>query len=338
MKINEFVIHNTQELVLRFSRVQSNPYQNYPNFRKEVNRMITEDSYILSDFRPIVSLFLSTNKNKRKIALIKGCPIDSNIPIYDSRDPLHSKHKTKNTFIGEVFLEVFSQICELPILAYTTRNKGDFFQDVYAQDKYYGTQTQKTDSELYFHNDRTAHKIRADLLCLLGMRADPANIVNTNYIHGEDLLNLIAPEFHDILRKPYFFTPFDLISQDSNSLQIGSENHPILIEESSFRYYNTRTTVAATAPEIACRALLSLKDAITMVPKTSVMIHAGEMFVFPNLEGLHNRDLAYITNKETLRQRYLLKTYNFWNNTRKDQHRSLFANGISGLIDDALID
>ena len=44
---------------------------------------------------------------------------------------------------------------------------------------YLNTQTQKTDSDLYFHNDRTAHTVRADVLCLLGMRCDENNIVNT---------------------------------------------------------------------------------------------------------------------------------------------------------------
>lgn len=338
MNVKEFIINNTQDLVTCFSLIQNNPYQNYVEFREEVSKIIAKETHLLSDFQPIMQLFLDPKKDERKVALIKGCAIDHNIPIYDSKDPVHSKHITKKTFIGEVFLEVFSQICELPILSYTTRNDGDFFQDVYAHERYHGTQTQKTDSELYFHNDRTAHKIRADLLCLLSMRADPANIVNTKYIHGEDLLNLIDPELQDILRKNYFVTPFDLISQDSNGLQSSSGNHQILMGKSLFRYYNTRTTVAKTAPEIAYRALLSLKDAITIAPKTSVMIQAGEMFVFPNLEGLHSRDPAYITNKETMHQRYLLKTYNFWSNTRKNEYADLFVQGVSGLIDDAIVD
>jgi len=55
------------------------------------------------------------------------------VPIYDPEDPVCGKHLVKKTFVGEVLLEIVSQICELPILSYTTRNEGDFFQDVYAQ-------------------------------------------------------------------------------------------------------------------------------------------------------------------------------------------------------------
>lgn len=337
MNITEFVINNTSDLVSCFESVNNNPYNNYPEFRLEVAKLIKDRMNILSDFIPIQKLFFYSNRENRKVALIKGCPIDNNIPIYDQNDPVNSKYLTKKTFVGEVFLEIFSQICELPILSYTTRNNGDFFQDVYAQDKYFGTQTQKTNSELYFHNDRTAHKVRADLLCLLGMRSDPVNIVNTKYIHGEDLLEYIDIKFQDVLRENYFVTPFDLISKDSNSSQTVSENHPILIDISSFRYYDTRTTVADNAPEIAYRALLALKDAITKVIKISIPIQKGDMFVFPNLEGLHSRDIVKIKNKKTANQRYLLKTYNFWSNNRIDMYKNLFIENILGLINDDIV-
>lgn len=49
--------------------------------------------------------------------------------------------------------------------------------ETYAHSKYTGTQTQKTDSELFYHNDRTAHDIQADCLALLGMRSHEENRV-----------------------------------------------------------------------------------------------------------------------------------------------------------------
>lgn len=55
---------------------------------------------------------------------------------------------------------------------------------------------------------------------------------------------------------------------------------------------------------------------------------------FSNLAGLHSRDKAYVTDPEAARQRYLLKTYNFWSSKRRDEYAHLFVPGVPGLIDD----
>ncbi len=338
MLTNTFSFSDTDRLVSRFERIHASPYRNYGAFRAKVSEMIATEPFLREEMADIARLFRETRVDERKVALVKNCPIDRDVPVYDPDDPVRSKHMVKKTFVGEVLLEVVSQACGLPILSYTTRNDGDFFQDVYAQKKYSDTQTQKTDSDLYFHNDRTAHRVRADVLCLLGMRSDPANVINTKYVHGTDLLHLVDPELHDILRQPNFATPFDLISQDSNEFQVNSDNHPILIGESAFRYYDVRTTVAASAPAIAWRALAAVKDAITKAPKLNVPIQTGELFIFPNLEGLHSRDKAHVPKPEAARERYLLKTYNFWDESRRDAFADLYVEGLPGLVDDARID
>ena len=338
MLVNKFSFSNTQSLVSCFERVRSNPYRSHMKFKAEVAELLTSERKLLKDLDEVTRLFREPREGERKVALITGCPIDRDLPFYDPEDPVHSKHAMKKSFVGEVLLQAVAQACDLPILSYTTRNNGDFYQDVYAQRKYSDTQTQKTDSDLYFHNDRTAHQVRADVLCLLGMRSDPANVINTKYVHGSDLLRIINPELHDVLRQPNFTTPFDLISQDSNKLQVNSDDHPILIGKSSFRYYDVRTTVNKAAPPIAWHALAAVKDAITQAPKLHIPIQNGELFIFPNLDGLHSRDKAHVPNPESARHRYLLKTYNFWSTERRDIYSNLYVPGVPGLVDDAIID
>ena len=56
-----------------------------------------------------------------------------------------------------------------------------------------------------------------------------------------------------------------------------------------------------------------------------------------NLHSLHSRDLAYVKNKSSAQECYLLKTYNFWSNGHRDTYSDLFVYNIPGLIDDAPI-
>ncbi len=203
-----FAAAEKQKLVDIGLTFKSNPYQDYLGFKKEVQNCIVQNNlYELPGFLEIKKYREKSEKNKLLPLHLKNCPIDLTVPIFDFSRPLEDKWDNKKTFVGEFFLLLLSIIFDLPILAYTTRNKGDFYQDVYAQSAYSGTQTQKSDSELYFHNDRTAHYIRADYLCLLCMRSQRENIIKTKYIDGNDLLKAIPQKYHNVLRENIFFEP-----------------------------------------------------------------------------------------------------------------------------------
>ena len=322
------------ELKRDLSSIASHPYRNYVSFREEIGAYVQKrEDFLQSIMKPVINLF-ADKTDTRKVALIKSCPIDDEIPVFDFSDPVNNKRSLKMTYISEAFLEIISQILDIPILAYTTRNDGDFFQDVYYHKKYSSTQTQKTDSELYFHNDRTAHFVRADLPCLLGPRADAQNVIVTTYVHGEDVLDLLDDDTKIVLRQRYFVTPFDPVSQDSHEFHTCSERHAIIIGKADLRYHDVRTTVAEGSPPEAWQALVALKNAITRAPKTRVPIGVGDLFIFPNLAGLHSRDKVIVVNDEAARQRYLLKTYNFWSTTRRDAFKDVFVDGVPGLVDD----
>ena len=105
-------------------------------------------------------------------------------------------------------------------------------------------------------------KIRADYLALLGMRSYEGNkIYTTAYIDGRAILKHLSDTEQEILRQPYFITPFDDYSRDSNENQTESDLHTILEGRQNFRYYDTRTTYAKKAPIEAREALLALKNA-----------------------------------------------------------------------------
>ncbi|HEX2130082.1 MAG TPA: hypothetical protein VHH15_00885, partial [Actinophytocola sp.] len=145
---------------------------------------------------------------------LRNCPLDEHIPLLDQNDPLADKYAKKTTFVAESFLQLFGHLVGTPLLSYGTRFNGDFFIDVIAIDRYRGKQTGYSDGELAFHNDRTAHPVRADYITLLGMRCPDGDITYTGFVSGPDLLAMLTERERHTLRQPYFHTPFDVLSRD----------------------------------------------------------------------------------------------------------------------------
>ena len=156
---------------------------------------------------------------------LRNCPLDEDIPPLDQRDPLADKYARKTTFVAESFLQLFGHLVGTPLLSYGSRFNGDFFIDVIAIDRYRGKQTGYSDGELAFHNDRTAHPVRADHITLLGMRCPEEDITYTGFVSGPDLLAALTEEERHTLRQPYFYTPFDVLSRDRNNTLTVSDNH-----------------------------------------------------------------------------------------------------------------
>lgn len=315
--------------------VTTSPYGHYTTFQKEISDMALS-GHVPDAFRRTCEYIRHSRNNGGELAyLLRNCPLDTVIPVFDQDDPVNDKYRQKTTFIAEGFLELFAQLTGTPLLAYETRNNGDFFHDVYAHNSYSGTQTQKTDGELYFHNDRTAHPVRADFLSLLGMRCHPENRVYTGYVDGKRILAHLKDEYQAILRKPLFWTPFDEYSRDSNHLQIDSDPHVVLEEVHCFRYYDTRTKPLSSAPVEARDAIIALKDAIVKATKQRVHIEQGDLLSFPNQAGLHNRELIEVPDQEQAKLRWLLKTYAFRDKSYMKRFQNTFQSGVDGFVSDA---
>ena len=164
------------------------------------------------------------------------------------------------------------------------------------------------------------------------MRTHDENRVYTGYIDGRAILKHLTDRQQNVLRKSYFYTPFDAYSKDSNSNQDISGAHHILEDVHTFRYYETRTKVLDNAPVEAKEALIALKDAILLAEKDYVHISTGELFVFPNQQGLHNRLIVEVKDPKESKKRWLLKTYNFKDTASMEKYLDEFHTDIPGLV------
>lgn len=343
---NEFTIspraHKALVAILSQNRV--NPYEEYSQFRLSIRALISDPKFPQEVRNICSSIRASREKNEQLHFLVRNVPVDRDVPDFSNipnTDPVRVKYAVKKTFIGEAALEMFSQFTGSPLLAYSTRNNGDFFQDVISEKKYKGTQTQKTDGELFPHNDRTAHDIRPDILNLLAMRPTRGNVIPTTYFDGRTLLAALSPGVVEALKQPIFFTPFDDFSRASNPGQQKSEPHAVLsfADENAaapmFRFYSGRTEALSGPTEnTATSALLKLERAIIGMQKYRVNLELGDLLSIPNLRGLHSRDIVAVPDPEARARRWLLKTYAFWNDEMCRRFAGRFDSTTSGRVVD----
>ncbi|MEU6392961.1 TauD/TfdA family dioxygenase [Streptomyces sp. NPDC046939] len=314
--------------------VAKNPYEDYEDFSRAVGDVIARGE-VPAFFTDLCGrIHADRSSGACDAHVVRNCPLDDEIPLLDLDDPVADKHARKKTFVGEAFLELFAQLVRTPLLSYATRFNGDFFTDVVAINRYSGMQTGFSDSELVYHNDRTAHPVRADFISLLGMHCPEREFIYTGFVDGRDLLAHLSAEEQAELRTAQFITPFDVFSRDNNKDLTVSEVHPILENHHSFRYLDTCTTAAPDAPVAAKDALLALKNAIVRADKTRHRIRTGDLFTFANQDGLHSRDKMEINDAAAARQRWLLKTYAFRDEAAAERHADRWLDGVRGRVGD----
>ncbi|MFJ8214974.1 TauD/TfdA family dioxygenase [Streptomyces sp. NPDC096033] len=310
----------------------ANPYTDYEKFRDAIGNLIA-DERVPAGFVDACRRIKQQRDDKVTYAhVVSNCPLDVDRPVFDQANPVDDKYLQKQTFVGEGVLELLAQLTATPLLSYATRNNGDFFHDVYADNRYSGTQTQKTDWELYWHNDRTAHPVRADYLALLGMRCPTDDLVYTKYVDGRELLKFISPENQELLREKAFVTPYDELSRASNRKQQVSDLHTLLENEHSFRYYDTRTRPADPSSAAHYEALRQFRDALAKSREQYHRIQEGDLLVIANQDGLHSRQMVDIQHFETTRLRWLLKTYAFRDDAAADVHGDIWLDGVRGRV------
>ncbi|MFI9778755.1 TauD/TfdA family dioxygenase [Streptomyces sp. NPDC051956] len=323
-----------EQLTAVLESVAKSPYENYEDFSQAVGDVIARGE-VPSFFTDICARIHADRSSGASDAhALRNCPLDAEIPLLDLDDPVADKHAKKRTFVGEAFLELFAQLVKTPLLSYATRFNGDFFTDVVAINRYSGMQTGFSDSELVYHNDRTAHPVRADFISLLGMHCPEGEYIYTGFVDGRDLLAHLTDEEQAELRTAQFITPFDVFSRDNNKDLTVSEVHPILENHHSFRYLDTCTTAAPDAPVAAKDALLALKNAVVRADKTRHRIRTGDLFTFANQDGLHSRDKMEINDAAAARQRWLLKTYAFRDEAAAQRHSDRWLDGVRGRVGD----
>lgn len=327
-----FAPEEKAQLFQLLERSSVSPYTHYPAFSEEIKnlRHLAPPRFITL----CQEIFHERATQQQKIHVIRNCPLDVVIPDLDPNDPVKDKYLKKTRFISEAFLELFAQLTHTPLLSYETRNQGDFFTDVIAIKKYSGQLTGFSDSELVFHNDRTAHKVRADYITLLGLRCPEDDLIYTGYIDGVDIVSHLDPVHIDLLRHPHFLTTFDVFSRDMNKQLSTSEKHPILSNSHSIRYLDTMTYVAPEAPLEARDAFIAFKHAMTRSQCKRHRILTGDLLTFANQDGLHNREKIDILNPQNPASRWLLKTYAFKDLPTADSFKPFWSNNRAGCVID----
>jgi len=329
-----FENRDREDLKNHLLNIGVDPYKDYIGFQEGIADLLSSGKVATPVLNALQKVKTDRASATTYAHVFENCPVDDEIPQLDQDNALNDKYAKKKTFVGEGLLELQAQFLETPILAYTTRNNGDFFQDVYADNQFSGTQTQKTDWELYWHNERTAHPVRADFISLLGMRTPEDDLVFTKYVDGRELLKYISEEHQATLREKAFRTPFDELSKASNANQVISDAHAMLENEHSFRYYDTRTVPADPNSSRHYRAIWEFRDALAKAREQYHRIKDRDLFLFANQDGLHSRQMVDIQHFETTRFRWLLKTYTFRDNATADSNSSHWLDGVRGQVQD----
>ncbi|MDV9170881.1 TauD/TfdA family dioxygenase [Streptomyces sp. W16] len=322
------------QLAERLGSVEASPYKDYPEFSELISKIVADGGVPARLLRTAERIRSERSEGIADAHVLRNCPVDEDLPEIGNEDPSAEKKSRKVTFIGEGFLELLAQITQTPLLSYANRFGGDFFIDVIAINKYLGKQTGYNGGEVVFHNDRTAHPVRADYITLLGMRCPPDDLVYTGFVPGRRLIAELSPDIQRVLREPYFVTPFDVVSRDANDGLDSTPAHAILSGVSSLRYLDTHTMTAADAPVEAKDALLAFKNALTRVPKERHRMQEGDVLTFANQHGLHNREQIEISDTRRALGRWLLKTYAFADQAAADAHSGAWIDGIPGKVGD----
>ena len=308
------------------------PYTNYQEFAAKIKETV-ESGLVPDFFVDLCKKIHEDSINGKHIHVLKNCPVDEVIPDLDLDNPVQDKYNLKKTYLGEAFLGTFACLLNSPLFSYASRNNGDFFTDVICINRFRGKRTGFTDGDLIYHNDRTSHPVQADYITLLGLRCPEDDLVYTDYIDGKDIIGYLTEEEIEILSQKWFYTAVDDLTREKVKDWDKSREHAVINGEKVW-FQDTLTKPIEGAPEKAYRALLALRDAMTKAPKHRHRLEVGDLLVFPNQYGLHNRERIEINNPEESAKRWLLKTYTFENPEVADEFSDYWYEGKYGCVTD----
>lgn len=327
-----------KEQLFNVLSVTASPYVDYDGFNTQVKALVSEEKVPTFFVDACHKIFTDRKNGVSTAHLFQNCPIDEEVPVLSHDNPFADKVAKKKTFVGEALLTVFSQLADNPLLAYGNRFDGCFFADVFSDNKYNGHDSQFGDTELAWHNDRTAHPVRADYTTLVGMRCPESELIFTGFVSGESILEQLTDKQEAILRGKHFVTPSDIHSATTTAKFMGTDSHAILSGEVRkdlhVRFRDGWTIPAESATEEAKDAYIAFLLALARAKKVHHRIKQGELFTFANQGGLHNREMMEVTNSDRARERWLLKTYSFASQELAERYISYYKQGAFGCVDD----
>lgn len=286
--------------------LDASPYREYERFTAEVRALVDAGEVPdgISDFcREVTAL----DRRERPFVLLKNCPIDRDVPVFDFEEPVESKRAIKRTFVAEGFLALYALLVDTPPIGYANVNDGDVFQDIYPKASMRDTQSQKALGEIRFHKDLANHFVRPDYVNMLGMRADPRNKVYTSFVRNLEVLELLPDDVVATLREVEFHTPFDDLTVSSGKVDVGeAPPHAVLTGELDLRFFEGRTVGLTERARAAVDALIEMLHA----RKARVLLMPGDLLSEHNNFSIHCKEIVHVDDPEALKTRWIMKTVN----------------------------
>ncbi|HEX8745067.1 MAG TPA: hypothetical protein VF712_18220 [Thermoleophilaceae bacterium] len=281
------------------------PYDDYPAFIGWI-RELALVGQVMSRYAEFCREVAGRDFAERPLVLVRNCPIDRDLPVFDPADPVRSKYERKRTFATEAFLALHAVLTGTELVAHASVNGGDFFHDIYPKESMYESQSQKTLGTLRFHRDFTNHFVRPDFVSTIVLRDTPENEVFSTYVVNRDLIRSLAGDVVEILRSERFHTPYDDISAGSGHRLGRAPDHAVVTGDAGVRLFEGRTRgIDAEAQEALQACVAALHE-----QKVRYSPGPGDMVAFSNDHLLHGREVVAIRDVESLRRRWLMKTHN----------------------------
>lgn len=314
----DFVFSDSErdQLYEAFLHAFTSPYGDYEGFLEWIRDLVRVNR---SDWR--YATFCDGLRDRdyaeNPIILVRNCPIDRDLPVFDPADPVGSKYTRKRTFATESFLALHAVLTGTETVAHASVNGGDFFHDIYPKESMYDTQSQKTLKTLRFHRDFTNHFVRPNFVNTIVLRDTPRNAVFSTYVVNRDVIRGLEEATLQVLREERFHTPYDDISTHVDDDRLGAApNHAIVSGDSDVRLFEGRTVgLDAAAQQALARCVQALHEhKIIYVPRP------GEMVAFSNDHVIHGREVHEIHDMDSMRQRWLMKTHTVYSLKPLEQH------------------
>lgn len=307
-----------------FLRIDASPYSDYERFQGVVGELAA--TIVPARFGEFCEEVKALDRRDEPFVLIKNCPFDQNMPIFDFDTPVESKRELKRTFVAEAFLALYALLVDTPAIGYINVNDGDVFQDIYPKRALKDTQSQKALGDIKFHKDLANHFVRPDYVNMLSMRADPRNQVYTSFVRNRQALAMLPDEIRETLRAVEYHTPYDDLTVAGGRTDVGeAPAHAVLTDELDLRFFETRTVGLSDDAQRAVEALTRVLHEL----KARVLLMPGDFLSEHNNFSIHCKEIVHVEDPEALKGRWIIKTVNVDRLSDHDEH---FLPGRYGIV------
>lgn len=284
------------------------PYQDGYGFIDAVSQL-HDDPRTPTRFVDFCEMSMLRDFSTQPFVVIGGAPVDPDLPVFTTEDPVAEKRAMKKTFVAEGFLALYARLTGTEIIGHLSVNDGDLFHDIYPKPSMFNTQSQKTLKTLKFHRDFTNHFVCPDFVNTLTIRDTPENEVYSTFTITTEALRDLSDRDIEILSSDRFYTPFDDVTTHSGNISLGrAKNHRVLIEQQGAKVFEDRTE---GLDDEAQQALDRFLAALHRHKRLRVSV-PGDSVTFSNDHVIHGREVREVRDLESLKRRWLLKTHNVY--------------------------